>query len=330
MTPSIFAGWCKLMNKLFVSLLAAATSLTASSAALAQWSWRAAGTPNAANAEGLRVEGSVPCSVVEGGKTYLGSVSEGACWFVNDQLAKRSALAPNYAFLVGSGVTLRRVARPIFGIPRGAVRAESGESGPVLCFTRNGLGWLNRTTDGCRVHSKGSDLASTVDVSIFVLSPANSFVSLPPLWRDLNTTGGSSGNAGYCRASITSSGAKMAPGVYSDANGGTCHFVSGVSSSGDVIFAKTSDKSRYLVLFRSTNASERLFTWGVDSNARLRSGIVGSEHAYACSKDNAKGIYFRNACVAPPAAGNGAAVVLSGSVSDASGGVSLLSVFDQR
>jgi hypothetical protein len=108
-----------------------------------------------------------------------------------------------------------------------------------------------------------------------------------------------------------------------------------------VIFARTTDKSRYLVLFASSNNSEHLEMWGFNTDARLRIGIVGSEQTYGCFREShmlsnpprpkpaARGIFFQNRCVAPPDSGTGPGILVHNSVGEKFPAVKLLSVFSR-
>jgi hypothetical protein len=309
--------------------LMASLLFSASSSPSGQWEWRRATSPSTATAEGLRLQGGhIACKVVVDGKTYFGRVDNGQCRYYQSRDNDRAKVAaPGYDFLAAKGgvVNLQAVKMPLYGVPRGAVREAWGDSGRVLCFGRATVGWLYRQTCYDVVNHDSDDPGG---ISIFLTTPATSFVDLPVLWRDLNTTGGTSGHLGYCRARVTSTGPKMAPGIFSEESGGTCTFLVGMSSSGAATFAKTTDKTRFTVLFASTNtSSERLVPWGVNSNARLRAGVVGAEHAYACSNNATKGVFLRDVCVAPPASGSGAGTVLPGAISEAPEGTRLLTVF---
>lgn len=303
------------MNQRILPVTVLLAAVTATSAAIAGWEWRTASNPGSAAADGLKIDGQAACKVTAGGKTFLGGVKNGYCEYqASPGTATMKAAAPAYSFLA-STTTLSVVplyARTLEGPPHGVLRAASGEQGPILCSHKDSLGWVH-VNDGQQtcVFPGGT----TRRFSVFVVTPADGFVDLPPLWRDLSTTGGTSGALPYCRAAVNPGGPKTAPGTYSDGAGGSCSFLAGVSSSGAPIFAKTTDKSRFLVLFASTDDSKRLATIIPHTSARLRIGQVGNETAYGCYGPAygplplVNGIRFRDSCLVPPASGSGPAEV---------------------
>jgi hypothetical protein len=325
-------------------LLTSTAILLSPALAQADWIWKTPANPSAANTEGAKLSGATPCKVTQGNKTFLGSIKNGACEHKTDGGAVQQASFPSYQFLAitAPGTTftpVTRIVNVLPGVPRGVVRGSQGEQGPVLCSAKNSLGWLDVPTRTCITPAGANGMLGSF--SLFLHGPADSFVDLPPLWRDTQTTGTTSGHQHFCRASITPNAPKMSPGIFSPENGGSCSFLSGVSTSGEVIFARTTDKSRYLVLFASSNSSEHLEMWGFNTDARLRIGIVGSEQTYGCFREShvlsnpprpmpaARGIFFQNRCVAPSDSGMGAGIIVHNSVGEKFPSVKLLSVFSR-
>lgn len=303
------------MRKTPAATVLSLTVLTLTSTAAADWTWKKADNPSTAGSGGLQVGGMVACKGQVGSHVLLGVVRNGLCEIRESSTSVKRLSAPNYEYL-SAGTTARplvHLAVPgLAGPPRRALREKLGEQGLLLCKTSNNLGWVffDGVNPGC-VTPAGTSSSFTVVNEI----SDNGFTDLPPLWRDLNTTGGLTGARLYCRASLTPSGTKMAAGVFGTAGGGSCTYIESINASGQPVFARTTDKSRYLVLFSSSNSWEKLEQIAPITEARLRIGLAGDKNAFGCSpagQPSAAGLHFQGGCYLPPSSGTGAGALQTG------------------
>jgi hypothetical protein len=307
------------MQTKLVSFIACAAALLTASSAHAGWTWKKAENPNTAAASGLRLpldpggsQTGVACRVTVNSAQMLGMVVDGACEYKTAMLAgveKKSA--PNYDYLASDGEpTSIRITPSVDGfIPLGVVRAQAGEQGPVLCLSNGKIGWV--TSAGSCMLNSGMPSAQ---YNAVVTTPTTGLSEKPPLWRDLNSTGGTAGvyagpgSSSFCRASLTASGTKIAPGVFSPAGGGKCVYVESVDGSGVAKFAQTTDKSRFLVLFSPTVSTEKLLPMFVETRGQLMIGVSGNDKVMGCTTRGGTpkpGVYLRDKCVLPPSSGSG-------------------------
>lgn len=309
------------MQTKLVSLIACAFALLAASPAQAGWAWKKAENPSAAAASGLKLplitdgsQSAVACRVTVGTEQVLGMVINGACEYrmaLTTGIAKKNA--PDYDYLASDGnpTTVRKGPNIDGFVPSGVIRAQTGEQGPVLCLGSGGVGWVN--SSGHCLLGRGAPTAVNA-YATFLTLPNTGLSERPPLWRDLNSTGGTAGmytgpgSSSFCRASLSASGTRMAPGVFSPAGGGKCTYVESVDASGVAKFAQTTDRSRFLVLFSPTSTTEKLFPILVETRGQLMLGVSGNDKVMACitsGSDPKPGVYLGDRCVLPPGNGSG-------------------------
>jgi hypothetical protein len=307
-----------------VFLFACAATLLATSSAHAGWTWKKADNPNTAGSSGLNLplgdgKTAVACRVTVGSEQYLGAVVNGACQYKTSATATpQKKNAPDYDYLASDGdpATVMQGTSNDGFVPTGAIRAQVTEQGPVLCGVTSGatvtsVGWVGGM--GNCILSGGN--ATLPDKFVFfITTPTTGLSERPPLWRDLNTTGGTQGmfsapgSAAFCRASTSASGPKIAPGVFYPGGGGKCVYVESATDSG-ATFAQTTDKSRFLVLFNPTGNTEQLRLWQWDTRGQMMLGVVGNEKALACAlvSKGVSGVFLNGRCALPPNNGAGAA-----------------------
>jgi hypothetical protein len=316
------------------ALLAVAVLLTAS-AAQAEWVWQKPTMITNFTTEGLKVEGLTPCRATINGEVFLGAIKDGKCEVKNNSSASTLVARPGFEFLTATaGIKLEKVmASEIPGAPRGAVRANTGEQGPLLCFLYGALGWHDKETNKCRI--PGSAASTPGTFWVVVDSPPDGMVDLPPLWQDVSAASTGVINFGFCRASLTAGGAKTAPGSLSMAGGGKCTYVSSIDASGVPTFAQTTDKSRFVALLVPTSSTNKLEMFGIDTDARLYIGGSGNDKMFGCHRPaigtlpNATGLLVRSKCYAAPTSGAGAGTLLPGTISRFANGLRVLSVFSR-
>lgn len=309
------------MQTKLVSFIACAAALLATSSAHAGWTWKKAENPNTAEASGLRLplniggsENAVACRVAVGSAYVIGMVMNGVCEHRMDATgAFYKQNAPNYDYLASDGepTTVRRGPNVNGFVPVGVMRTQAGEQGFVLCLGTGGVGWVD--SGGRCVLGRGASTAQNA-YSTFFTTPTTGLSEKPPLWRDLNSTGGTAGvyagpgSSSFCRASLTASGTKIAPGVFSTTGGGKCVYVESVDASGVAKFAQTTDKSRYLVLFSPTSSTEKLLPMLAETRGQLMIGVSGNDKVMGCATRGGTpkpGVYLRDKCVLPPSSGSG-------------------------
>ena len=310
------------MQRTTLSLFACFAALLASSSAHAGWSWKKAENPATAGSSGLKIlnslsdpqSTSVACRVTHGSEMVLGVVIDGVCEY-RPSLSAGSLKknAPDYDYLASDGTpTEVKMTYTNDGfVARGSIRAKETEQGPVLCGVNGSIGWVG--PGGMCVLGRGG-VSSPNKFMSYVTAPNTGLTERPPLWRDLNSSGGAQGrfvgqgSSSFCRASVAASGAKIAPGVFVPAGAGKCVYVASVSNTGAPVFAETGDKSRYLVLFGPTSTTEKLDFTLLPTAGQLMLGVSGNEKVFACttiSQTPSVGVFFQGKCVVPPASGSG-------------------------